>query len=189
MTRWNSLKIGSFNCKITPLNPIEKEYPNVDENGNALKYVSGKLERGYFTDENGVKVEKAFKLINGKVVDKLKRTDEVKIYKEVDKDEQEDLIAEKEYLVECDNLVRQLSDSEKILKFAYASGNGNKAYITYVYLNPLYREYAFMKLGRTFKSQIILFIDEVKANKSKLKEVELVSQKVARADVSDLIEI
>jgi len=43
-----SLKIGIWNLKYTGLNPIEKEYENCDTNGNILKKVSGKFEKGYY---------------------------------------------------------------------------------------------------------------------------------------------
>jgi len=189
MSSWYNLKVGSFNLRYTTLNPLEKEYPYCDKDGKLLKKIAGKFEKGYFQDEQGNKVDTAFRLINGKALQKLKKTSDVANYKEVELNEVEDLLQEKVYLVECDNLLEELNESGKALKFGFTNGNGFKVYKAYIYPSKIYKGYLFMSLGTTQVSEIIREIDEIKTKKEKLKSIEIDIGTIERAKVEDLIEI
>ena len=189
---WNSLKIKDFNLKITALNPIEKEYPIVDKDGNLLRRVSGTFTKGHFiNDATGEQHEKALRLINGKALAEIPRTKEVKAErtKEVDVSEVEDLLIEKTYLVECDSLLRELNEKGKALKFPYSNGRGYKAYKTYIFPSKIYKSYLVMVCGTTQISELITEITEIKSQAKKLNEVELSIQNLSKAQAEDLIEI
>ena|SRR3989304_1273340 len=186
---WYNLKVGSWALKLTPLNPIEKEYPYCDKDGNALKKVSGKFEKGHFENDKGEVFDTAFRLIKDKPCAKLDKTKEVVKFLEFDKSEVADLLIEKQYLVEGDSLLRELNDSGKALKFAYTSGNGFKVYKAYLYPSEVYNGYMIMALGTTQISEIIRDIVDDKTKASKLKAIEMTISGVDKAKVEDLIEI
>ena len=187
---WTNLKVKNFNLKITALNPIEKEYPYCDKDGNLLRKVSGSFSKGHFiNDATGEQHDTALRLINGKAFGKLPKTKEIKEPKEVEKAEVSDLLVEKKYLVECDGLLTELKENGKALKFGYSNGNGYKAYKGYLYPSELYKDYLIMDLGTTQISEVIRDIDEIKAQTKKLKSVELTIQGLNRAKVEDLIAI
>lgn len=184
---WYDLKVGTFNLKITPLNPVEKEFPNCDKDGKPLKKVAGKYERGYFENEKGERFDVAFKLINGKPFAKLSKTKETKVYKEVDVKEVDDIIQEKIYLVECDDLYNELKETGKALLFGYTSGNGYKVYKAYIRPSELYQGFCFMVCGTTQISELMQEITETIKQKEKLKTLTLTIQGVDKARVEDLI--
>jgi len=185
---WYNLKIGVHNLKITPLNPIEKEYPYCDKDGKLLRKVAGKFEKGFFiNDETQEKHETAFRLINNKPYSKLSKTKEVNTFKEVDITEVEDLLTEKQYLVENDILLKELTDKGTALKFGYTNGNGFKVFKGYLYPSKIYKNYLIISLGTTQISEIIRDIDEVKSQEKKLKSIELTIQGINQAKVEDLI--
>ena len=185
---WHDLRVGSWNCKITPLNPLEQEFEDVNEEGVKLKKIAGNYIKGYFIDEaKGQRYDKGYKKINGKVVDKLSKTKETNNYREVERADADDLIVEHEYLVENDELLKDLKSSGKALKFAYCNGNGYKVYMAYIVTSDLYEGLLFMKCGRTFKSTLIMQLQEVKAKEKMLKEIEMITKRVDRAKVEDLI--
>lgn len=187
---WHDLRVGSWHCRITPLNPLEQEFEDVNEEGVKLKKIAGNYTKGYFIDEaTGQRYDKAYKKINGKVVDKLSKTQETSNYREVERAEADDLIVEHEYLVENDELLQELRDSGKALKFAYCNGNGYKVYMAYIVTSDLYAGLLFMKCGRTFKHTLITQISEVREQEKKLKEIELTTKRVDKAKVEDLISI
>jgi len=186
---WYSLKIGNWNLKYTPLNPVNKEYPFCDKDGKPLKKVAGKFEKGYFIDEKENRHDIAFKLINGKPYIKLQKTKETSNYKEVNINEVEDLLQERVYLVECDALLQELVNSEMALKFGFTNGNGFKVYKAYVYPSKIYKGYLFMSLGTTQISEIIREINEVKKAKNKLEQIEVSIQGINRAKIEELITI
>jgi len=186
---WYNLKIGVWNLRYTPLNPIEKEYPFCDEQGNILEKVSGKFEKGHYLNENKEKVSVAFRLINNKPYSKLLKTKEVNVYKEVELNEVEDLLQERVYLVESDALLNELTASGKALKFGFTNGNGFKVYKAYLHPSKIYKGYLFMSLGTTQISDLITEIDEVKAEKQKLVDITISLTGINRAKVEDLIEL
>ncbi|HEY0090451.1 MAG TPA: hypothetical protein VGB37_16495 [Candidatus Lokiarchaeia archaeon] len=186
---WYSLKIGNWSIRYTPLNPIIKEYPSCNKDGKLLKKVAGRFESGYFIDEKGNKYDTAFKLINGKPYAKLQKTKETSNYKEVDINEVEDLLQERVYLAECNELLNELTNSEKSLKFGFTNGNGFKVYKAYIYPSKIYKGYLFMSLGTTQISEIIKEINEVKKEKKKLAEIDISLQGINRAKIEELITI
>lgn len=192
---WYSLRVGSFNLKYTPLSPIDKKYPYCDIAGNVLKKVAGKFEKGYFINENtGEKSDKAFFLINGKPYAKLDKTKETDNYKEVDKNEVDDLIIEKQYVVECDSLFEEISETGKALKFGISLGGGGaygsvKVYKAYIHTSELYKGLLFMSLGTTQKSEVIKDIVDSQTQKKKLQEIEVTIMGVDKAKVEDLLVI
>ena len=141
-----------------------------------------------FVDDEGKKYDKAFRLVNDKPMAKLDKTKEVEIFKEVEEKEVNDLLTEKEYLVECDFLYEELKNSGKCLKFGFTNGNGFKTYYAYVYIDKLYNM-LFMKLGRGLKSEIIQNIKEVMKNQQKAKDIQLKVSGVDKAKIEDLIKI
>ena len=189
---WFNIEIGDrYKAKYTPLNPIKKEYESCDSEGNILKKVSGKFEKGHFINEKtGEKQDKAFKLINGKAssgfTGKIAKLD----VKEVKPSEVDDLLIEKEFLVDCPKLYDELIKENKSLISAGWFGNGYKAYKVYVEASKLYKGYCNMKCGTTSKSEIIKdVIGELTENnrlKEKLAEVELTITKVNQANLDDI---
>ena len=192
---WNKLKIGKFDVKYTSLEVKGKVYPYCDEEGKVLKKVSGKFEKGYFlNEENGEKIDKAFKLINGKASKGFSgRIKEVDKPLEVDKEEVEDLIIEKEYLVENKELFDELENKGKAFKFGGWFGNGYKAYRVYVYPSKLYKGFCLMACGRGQKSEImkelIADLKEDERLKSQVEEFEKSMNKVNKVKVEELIAI
>jgi len=186
---WYNLKIGNWNLKYTPLNPIEKEYPLCDENGKLLERVSGKIDKGHYLNENKEKVNIAFRLINNKPYSKLSKTKEVNIYKEVELNEVEDLLQEKVYLVESSSLLNELITTGKALKFGFTNGNGFKVFKAYIYPSKIYKGYLFMSLGRTQISELITEIDEIKEQQKKLSDITLSITGINQAKVEDLMEL
>lgn len=186
---WKNIKVGIWDLKYTPISPTEKEYIDVDEKGNILKRVSGTFTRGYFVNEaTGEQHAQAFKLINGKPLGKLSLTKVAVNYKEVEQQEVEDLIIEKQYLVECDPLLKDLKDSRKALKFGYTSGNGFKVYFAYVFPSQ-YAGFLEMVLGTTKKSEVILGIMDNAQKVKKAKQIEIQIQQVDKAKVEDLLQL
>jgi len=187
---WYNLKIGIWNIRFTGLNPIEKEYPYCDKDGNELKKVSGKFEKGYFINEKtNEKHDTAFRLINGKPFAKLQKTKEVKAYKEVELSEVEDLLLERQYLVECDTLLNDLLASGKALKFGFTNGNGFKVFKAYLYPSQIYKGFLFMSCGTTQISELVREVIDENQQKKKLQSIELSIQGVNRASVEELIQI
>jgi hypothetical protein len=189
---WNNLKVGSFNLKIMPLNPLVKEFPNCDANGNVLTRVAGKFDKPYYMNEQtGERHEIAFKLINGKALAKLPKTKEVKQgnYIEVNVSEVDDIIPEKMYLVKCPELFNNLKDSGKALLFGYTSGNGYKCYKAYIRPHNTYEKQMFciMICGTTQMSELMTPILENESNKEKVMELTKTIQGVNRASVEDLM--
>lgn len=183
-----NLKIGIWNIKYTGLNPVEREYESCDKDGNILSKVSGKFEKGYYmNNQTGERTETAFKLINGKPYAKLSKTKEVSNYKEVDVSEVDDLLTERVYLVECDTLLQELTDSNKALKFGFTNGNGFKYYLAYICPSKLYKGYLMMYLGTTQISELIREIDEVKSKSKKLEQINIAVAGINRLRVEDLI--
>ena len=186
---WYNLQIGKYNIKYTPLKSKTQDYPYCDKEGNALtKHIEGKRE-SYFLDDKGNKHLQAFRLVNGKPLAKLDKTKIVNAFKEVESNEVEDLLIEKQYLVDCDFLLEELQNTGKALKFGFTNGNGFKVFKAYIHSSNLYKGLLFMSLGTTQKSEIIKDIKEVMKNKSKVEKINLTIQGVDKAKVEDLIEI
>lgn len=193
---WFNLQIGKHKAKYVALNPQEQEYPSCNENGEPLRKVAGKFEKGYFEDEKGNRYDKAFKLINGKAssgfVGRVKEV-ENPIY--VEQEEVGDILKtdSKEFLVECETLYDELTEKKKAVKFGGWFGNGYSGYRVYVYPSPLYKGFCEMVATKGQKSEVIKgVVGELEATKElqkKLAQVELTIQKVNRAKVEDLIKI
>jgi len=189
---WYNLKIGSFNLKYTPLKPRVVNYPYCDSEGNVLKKVVKQTKREptiYINEETQEEHEQVFRLIKNKPMAKLNKTKEVINYKEVDKSEVDDLIIEKQYIVECDELLDNLKTTNKVLKFGFTNGNGFKVFKAYIHTSNLYKGWLFMSLGTTQKSEILLELKEIAKHKQKAKSIELTISGVDKAKVEDLIEI
>ena len=190
---WFNISIGKHRAKYVPLNPQENDYPYCDENGNILTKVSGKFEKGYFEDDKGNKHEKSFRLINGKASAGFTgRIKELNI-KETPIEEAEDLLIEKEFLIECETLYDELIEKNKAYLSAGYFGNGYKAYKLVITPSKLYKGFCNMKAGTTQKSEIIKEVvselEETKKLKQRLADVELTIQKVQKVNVEDLIKI
>lgn len=189
---WYNLRVGSWNLKYTGLSPIEKKYPYCDNEGNELTFKKGKFESGYFEDSNGQKHDTAFRLINGKPKAKISKTKETDNYREVDRAEVDDLIIEKQYVVENDNLYQNLKDSGKSLKFGMALGGGGKfgsvkVYYAYIHTSDLYEGFLFMSLGTTKKSEQLEQLGQEITQNKKLAQLNLAISGIDKAKVEDLI--
>jgi len=192
---WYNIDLGNYKGKYTALTPQIEEYKSCDSDGNILKRVSGKFEKGHFlNEETGETHDKAFKLINGKASEGFKgRVKEVENPVLVEGGESEDILTEKEFLFDCPKLYKHLNDGNKEMVFGGWFGNGFKAYKVYVIPSKLYKGFCIMKAGRGQKSQIIKGIvgdlTEMNDLKEKLASVELTIQKVNKAKVEDLLTI
>ncbi len=192
---WYSLNLGTkHKVKYTPLKADVKEYPLCDEDGNSLTRVSGKVEKGHFVDEKGNKHDKAFRLINGKASSGFSgRIKDIENPIYVEKAEAEDVLVEKEYLVESDKLYDELMNKNQAIKFGGYFANGFRAYKCYITPSDLYKGFSIMKVGRGLKSEVIKEIvgDLTESNrlKEKLASVELTLQKVNEAKIDDLIAV
>src|SRR3990167_7969622 len=136
---WYNVRVGKYRLKYTPLKINETEYPYCDKEGNLLnKVVEGNQRESYFLDDKGNKSIIAFRLVNGKPRAKLDKTKDTDNFKEVESVEVEDLLTEKEYLVDSDFLLEELQNTGKAIKFGFTNGNGFKVFIAYVYVDKLY---------------------------------------------------
>ena len=136
---WYNLQVGKYNIKYTPLKSETPIYPYCDSEGNILnKVLEGNGKNSFFIDDKGNKHTTSFRLINGKPLAKLSKTKNVNAFKEVDKNEVEDLLTEKEYLVDSDFLLSDLKNSEKALKFGISFGGKSKPYFAIVCLNTIF---------------------------------------------------
>lgn len=180
---WHNLRIGNFKAKVTSINKKEVVYPDVDENGNELKRVSGHFEKGYFLTSEGNKVERAFKLINGKARDKLQKTKEVVAFKEVSKFEVFNLMSESYYYVECDELQEYLKEKDTAIKFGFTNGNGYKIYVAYV---VLFGNALIMFCGQGYLTEQLQEVEEGKIAQKLLAELKGVP-KVEALKVEELI--
>lgn len=129
---------------INPINFKDKEYSNVDLNGNEVKWISGKMETiGHFEDENGNEIPKNQVLkrieVEGENIDipKFKPTTEIQNDDiEVVEDNQSvyTAIERKMYKVftETKKLRELILEQNKTLKFPISFGNGYKLYEGYL---------------------------------------------------------
>ena len=191
---WYNLRVGSYFLKYTPLKPKEIKYPYCDSEGNLLNFVKGKFESGYFEDEKGNRAENIFFLINNKPYAKISKTKETDTYKEVNKNEVDDLIIEKTYIVECEKLYNDLEATEKSLKFGISFGGDGKfgsvkTYYAYIHTSDLYKGFLFMSVGTTKKSEAMIEITEQLKQKEKLEQLNLVVSGIDKAKVEDLIQL
>jgi len=191
---WYNLRIGTYNLKYTPLSPSKKENVYCDNEGKVLEFVKGKFESGYFMKDGEKYEDEIFYLVNDKPRTKLGKTKEVNNYKEVDKSEVDDLIVEKQYIVEDKKLLQDLNDSGKTLKFAMSLGGGGKfgsvkVYYAYVYPSELYEGILFMSLGTTKKSEIIQEVLGEIEQKEKLEQLQATISGIKKTEVEDLLEI
>jgi hypothetical protein len=102
-----------------------------------------------------------------------------------------DLLVEKEYLVESEQLYEELQSTGKAYKTLAYFGTGYKAYKVYISPNPIYKGFLDMRAGTTNKSEIMKEVvgdlTETKRLKEKLAEIELATQQVAQLKMEDLI--
>lgn len=188
---WFDLQLGNKKVKYTPLNADIKEYPNCDSEGNILKRVSGKFEKGHFINEKtGETHDKAFKLINGKAssgwTGKIKEM--TPTYCDIE--QAEDLLTEKEYLVESDSLFKELTEKNQAITGKGWFGNGYKIYRIFITPSKLYKGYCIMKCGRGVKSEIIRQIvgdlKNYRELQEELKKVEVTIAEVNKASLDDI---
>lgn len=192
---WYNLKMGEYVGKYTALTPQVEEYKSCDSDGNILKRVSGSFTKGHFiNEETGEEHDKAFKLVKGKASEGFKgRIKEVEEPIYVEGGESEDLLVEREFLLDSPKLCERLIKNNQELVMGGWFGNGYKAYKIYVVPSKLYKGFCIMKSGRGQKSQIIgdLIggVTEMNDLKNKLASVELTIQKVNKLRVADLLTI
>lgn len=180
--KWNDLKIGNWNVRITPITDEKEKYPRCDADGNEVKYIPGTLQKGtYINEASGETLETAFYLIDGKASAGFEKTKEIGEgeYKEVELAEAEDLKGSHLYLVEGDALLQNLNDTGKAIKFWYSNGKTSQ-YLAYLCPSELYKGFMFMKLGTTVISKKIESVIEGKEQAAKLKEISLTVQGIEK---------
>ncbi len=181
------LRIGSWDLKISNLPDEEKKYPTVDKDNKELIYVPGRVERGYYVDpDTKEKVQKVYKRIGDKPVDKLKRTEFAEKYKETDFLEAVDLKATKYHLVEdVPSAMMDILKNGKAIKIIYTAGNGYNSCYGYIYIHQKSQK-VILALGNDFISRQIHDIEQGKESRKKLIEATL-QEGVERAKEEDLL--
>jgi len=183
---WFNIKITEHFAKYTPLKAKEKEVVYCDSNGNKLNYVKGSVIKGYYTDDNGNKVDNAFIMKDNKPFSKYDKTKEVNKIKEVELREVENLLTEKKYLMYSESLLKELKDKpNKAIKFLFSNG-GKEFYYAYVYVSKLYNGFLFMELGKTFISDSVKPIIENMKEKEKAEQLNLSVQGVEKLNLNEI---
>lgn len=194
---WYNLSINAGGKKIPVkyfrLQSEKKEYPYCDADGKLLTRVSGTIQKGHFVDSEGNKHEKAFRLINGKATEEFRgRIKEAERTKEIPINEI-DIIAEKQFIIDSEELYDYLKKNNTALVFGGWFGTGYNGEKCYVYPSPLFPNFCEMTTGISSKLQVgrqaITQLQEDKRLRDKLKSVDITIQKVAKAQVDDLIQI
>lgn len=201
MGTWYNLKLihkgKEFDCKYTALAISEKKHADCDSEGNILKAVIPENPNKKYwineeTEEKHFTRDTVYKLINGKANKGLKGRVKERETTTAEKGQSEDLLTEKEFLIDNEQLYNELNDSEIELMFKGWFGNGYKAYKVYVVPSKLYKGFCIMKCGRGNKSDIMGKIvrerNDIKDMKEKLQAIELTANKVATANVDDLLD-
>ena len=174
---WYNLNI-TLNGKKIPtkyfrLTSEKKEYPPCDADGNELERVQGKVERGHWINpKTQEKHDKAFRLINGKPTEEFKgRIKDVERVKEMPRNEI-DIIIEKQFLIDSEELYKELKESNKALVFAGFFGTGYNVEKCYVYASDLFPNFCEMITGISSKLETgrtaILQATEIKRLREKL---------------------
>ena len=192
---WKELTIGSWKFRYTKAEQDEPVFADCDENGQMLQKVSGSFTKGYYLNEKtGAKVDKAFKLINGKASKgfdgPMKGTDK---YDVVSKDEYSDLTeVEHTYLADSPEIYELLTKEQegKAVKFFGHFGRGYKAFKVFMIPSPL-KGYCLMRAGKgsLLKSveQIVTKDKEEKTLKEALKKIKLGGANVASISDDEMI--
>jgi hypothetical protein len=183
-----NLVVGSWNLKISSLKDKEEDYPTVDKNNKELKYIPGKVERGYYVDpETDERVPKTYKRIKDKPADKFQKTNKVTNFKEVTVQEVSDLKEKYVYFVEgvTPDLLNKLKEG-KAIKLVYSTGNGYSAYYGMIFYSPFHNR-VLMRLGNAFISEQIKDIELGREADNKLKDVTLQEEGVSRGQVEDIL--
>jgi hypothetical protein len=176
------LKIGEWEVEVVKrIEQKREEYPYCDSEGKPVTAERVGSSKTTYKNQEGVILSKVYKLIGGKPYDKFKKTEKVAVYQEVPKVEAYDLIEECSYLCKNDKLRQKLQQEDKALRFIYTSGNGYKAYESY--LMP-YGNSLIMACGFGSKTQIIQAILSQEAVADEESEVE-----VERANPEQLLVI
>jgi len=178
---WKNITIGNWNFRYTKAEQDDPVFEDCDEQGQVLQKVSGSFTKGYYINEKtGEKVEKAFKLINGKpskgFEGPMKGTDK---YELVNKSEYEDMTEiEHTYLADAPEIYDMLTKENdgKAVKFFGHFGRGYKAFKVFMIPSPL-KGYCLMRAGKgsLVKSveQIVAKDNEEKALKKALANTKL----------------
>lgn len=137
-----------FDCRIAHIQKERFNFKDVDEEGNEVFKTFKPMEVRYYKNEakkEEISKSDVYKLVDGKVRNKLKRTKEIKNFKLVNPEEAKDLIIEQYYLVDCEALREYLIKKNKIISCIYSFGNGFKIYECYI--TPYKTNYLIMVLG------------------------------------------
>jgi hypothetical protein len=173
------MKVGQYEVKIVKkLEQKRKSYPLCDKQGNLLENESVKGTREYKTKE-GVLVTETFRLINGRAMQKFKKTDVVTKFEEVDRLEVYDLRVEEYYFCESESLKTYLKDKDTALKFIYTNGNGFRGYISYL---TIFKDNLIMVCGF---GQLSDLIEQIRAEREANAEVK--KEEVERANPEELM--
>lgn len=167
--------------KLTPIKIPEVKLTNCDKDGNSVKKILKQKAEYYWQNEKGEIVDKVYKKIGDKVVNKLKKTETITKAIPVSKTEAFDLVEELVYFVEADeSFKREIIDNDIAYKFIYSNGNGFKIYpLTYLVGRG---DDLIMVCGTITKSQAIKEIKEGKATITEIEALKLDGVQNASAD-------
>ena len=191
---WHDMSVGSWHFRYTKTEQDKPEFVNCDSNGTPLKKVGGSFNKGYYVNEKtGEKVDKAFKLINGKASagfkGRIKNTDKFEV---VEQDEAEDVLVEHTYLVDSNELYNELNEKGKAVRFNGWFGNGYCVYRCYITPSKMYKGWCLMKAGtgslKASVGKIIKEDSEQKALKKRLQETSVASN-VAQVSPEEMMAI
>lgn len=168
-----SIRVGTFLIKYSPFSDDDEKLPIVDKDKTELEYVKGTRTNGYYIHpQTKEKVEQTYILFNNEAVEKFERTKETDKYKEVDIKDKDDLVNPKQYIVECDNLLRELKASGKALKFRISFGGKSIPYYAIISVNENYNSLE-MWISHGLKSvQYSQYLKDL-SDKKKVEEMTL----------------
>jgi hypothetical protein len=186
------LRVGNYEVRYTPLKLTAKDFPYCDSEGNILNKIELHTPRPkteYVNLTTGEKHTEVFRLINGLARAKISKTKEVNNFLQVNKNEVEDLLIEKVYVVDSPLLLEKLQQEKKAFKFAFSNGNGFKVYLAYIHTSELYKNVLFMSLGQAQKSTLIKEVLEQIQNSKAQRETEMIISGVNKATCEELLEL
>lgn len=184
-----SVRVSTYLIKYQPFSDDDESYPIVDKDKTLLEYVKGTRTNGYYINPiSKEKVEKTYMLVNNEPKEKFERTKETDRFRWIEKEEVNDLVNPKQYLIDCPSLLEEIKRNGKALKFGISFGGKSKPYIAVVFLNNLYNTLE-MAISKGKKSEQYLAYTTELNDKNKLRELTLCIDGINRASVEELVEL
>jgi hypothetical protein len=166
--RWIKLGLGDYEVLYSPIDIRDEVLPNCDKNGRIVIVKETREYNKTYADDGKEFIGEMFKLKDGKVIGKTKRTNDVeqKEIVEVDTAQYFDLKDEHEYYVKAnDKLIELLKTKNVALKYPFNSGFGYKPSVAILSFDVVGR--LTMRVGRVFRSTISDNIENYNFTKDK----------------------